>query len=64
MSPGRWLARQRVEHARLLLETTDLPIDRVAVAAGFGTATSMRQHLNAELGVAPAAYRRTFRGTG
>ena len=62
MSPGRWITRQRVDHARRLLETTDLSIDRVAAAAGFGTATSLRQHLHAEIGVAPAAYRRTFRG--
>jgi len=62
MSPGRWIVRQRVEHARRLLETTDLPIDKVAEAAGFGTATSLRQHLHAEIGVAPSAYRRTFRG--
>jgi len=61
MSPGRWLTRQRVEHARRLLETTDLPVDRVATASGFGTATSLRQHLHAEIGVSPAAYRRTFR---
>ena len=60
MSPGRWITCQRVEQARRLLETTDLPIDRVAVAAGFGTATSLRQHLHAAIGVAPAAYRRTF----
>jgi transcriptional regulator GlxA family with amidase domain len=61
LSPGRWLAVQRVEHARRLLETTDLPIDRVAAQAGFGTAASLRQHLQATIGVAPANYRRTFR---
>jgi transcriptional regulator GlxA family with amidase domain len=62
VSPGRWLLSQRIEHARRLLESTDLPIDRVAVAAGFGSATSLRQHLHAAVGVAPASYRRTFRG--
>jgi transcriptional regulator GlxA family with amidase domain len=61
MSPGRWLLRQRVEHARRLLEGTDLPIDGVARQAGFGTAASLRQHLHATVGVPPAAYRRTFR---
>jgi transcriptional regulator GlxA family with amidase domain len=61
VSPGRWLAGQRVEHARRLLETTDLPIEAVAGRAGFGTAASLRQHLQATIGVAPAAYRRTFR---
>lgn len=61
MSPTRWLIQQRVERARRLLEETDLPIDRVAREAGFGTAASMRQHLAAALGVSPSAYRRTFR---
>jgi transcriptional regulator GlxA family with amidase domain len=60
MSPGQWLTQQRVEHARHLLESTDLAIDTIARQAGFGTAASMRQHLQAALGVSPTAYRRTF----
>ncbi|WP_345378252.1 GlxA family transcriptional regulator [Pseudonocardia yuanmonensis] len=60
-SPGQWLVRQRVERACALLEESDLPIDDVAERAGFGTAGSMRLHLQAELGVSPTAYRRTFR---
>jgi transcriptional regulator GlxA family with amidase domain len=60
MSPGRWVTLQRVEHARQLLETTDLPIDAVAQQAGFGTAASLRQHMHAAVGVAPNAYRRAF----
>ncbi|GAA2930692.1 helix-turn-helix domain-containing protein [Streptomyces thioluteus] len=36
-SPGQWLARQRVDRARHLLETTDWPVDLVAGRAGFGT---------------------------
>jgi transcriptional regulator GlxA family with amidase domain len=61
LSPGNWLTRQRVEHARHLLETTDLPVDAVAARAGLGTGASLRQHMRAALGVAPLAYRRTFR---
>jgi transcriptional regulator GlxA family with amidase domain len=61
LSPSRWLLSQRVEHARLLLETTDLSVDLVARRAGLGSATSLRQHLQASIGVAPSAYRRTFR---
>ena len=60
-SPGRWLVLQRVERACTLLEETDLPVDEVAERAGFGTAGSMRLHLQAELGTSPTAYRRTFR---
>src|SRR3569833_3946169 len=61
MSPGRWLTRQRVELARRLLESSDLPVDQIARRAGFGTALSLRPHLRAALGVSPIAYRRTFR---
>jgi transcriptional regulator GlxA family with amidase domain len=61
LSPAQWLTRQRVEHARELLETTDLGVDEVARRAGFGTAVSLRQHLRSAVGVSPLAYRRTFR---
>ncbi|MFF9626235.1 GlxA family transcriptional regulator [Streptomyces griseosporeus] len=61
VSPGQWLTQQRVERARQLLESTGLSVDQVARRAGFGTAQSMRQHLQAALGVTPTAYRRTFR---
>ncbi|MEV7402113.1 helix-turn-helix domain-containing protein [Streptomyces sp. NPDC091267] len=63
VSPVQWLTQQRVELARRLLESTDLSIDRVARDAGFGTPTSLRQHLQAALGVSPTVYRRTFRST-
>jgi transcriptional regulator GlxA family with amidase domain len=62
LSPARWLASQRVAVARRLLESTDLPVERVAAEAGFGTTASLRQHLHAVIGVAPLAYRRTYRG--
>ncbi|MFE7569256.1 GlxA family transcriptional regulator [Streptomyces sp. NPDC057539] len=61
ISPGQWLVLQRVERARQLLESTDLSVDQVARDAGFGTAQSMRQHLQSALGVPPTVYRRTFR---
>jgi len=61
VSPGQWLTQQRVERARHLLESSDLSIDQVARDSGFGTAQSMRQHLQAVLGVTPTTYRRTFR---
>ncbi|MFF3636515.1 GlxA family transcriptional regulator [Streptomyces sp. NPDC002250] len=61
VSPGQWLTRQRVERARHLLESSELSVDQVARDAGFGTAQSMRQHLQQALGVTPTAYRRTFR---
>ncbi|MBG0563086.1 GlxA family transcriptional regulator [Actinoplanes aureus] len=64
LSPRQWLLRQRVEHARILLESTDLAVDTVARRSGLGSATALRQHLHATIGVAPSAYRRTFRHAG
>lgn len=64
LSPGRWLTQQRLRRARHLLESSDLSVERVAHEVGFATATSLRRHLAAETGVAPSAYRRTFRASG
>ncbi|WP_280265442.1 GlxA family transcriptional regulator, partial [Nocardia wallacei] len=61
LAPGAWLLQQRLRHARHLLESTDLPIDEVARAAGLGTAASLRHHMRSELGVPPLTYRKTFR---
>ncbi|WP_030611934.1 GlxA family transcriptional regulator [Streptomyces achromogenes] len=61
ISPGQWLTQQRVERARQLLESTGLSMDQVARESGFGTAQSMRRHLQTALGVTPTTYRRTFR---
>ncbi|WP_181767876.1 GlxA family transcriptional regulator [Streptomyces albidus (ex Kaewkla and Franco 2022)] len=62
LTPVQWLTGQRIERARQLLEETDMPVDKVAADAGFGTGASLRQHLQAALGVSPSAYRATFRG--
>jgi transcriptional regulator GlxA family with amidase domain len=61
LSPRQWLLRQRIAHAQLLLESTDLGVETVARRSGLGSATALRQHLQATIGVAPSAYRRTFR---
>ncbi|HEX4722631.1 MAG TPA: helix-turn-helix domain-containing protein [Pseudonocardiaceae bacterium] len=59
-TPHRWLTMQRVLHARRLLEETQLGIDDIADAAGFGTAALLRHHFHRVVGVAPNDYRRTF----
>ncbi|WP_406140843.1 GlxA family transcriptional regulator [Streptomyces sp. NBC_01089] len=60
VSPLQWLLHQRIERARELLETTTLPMDRVASASGLGTADSLRQHLTRRVGLTPSAYRAAF----
>ncbi|GLZ39140.1 helix-turn-helix domain-containing protein [Actinokineospora sp. NBRC 105648] len=59
-TPGRWLLLQRLRRAQLLLETTDLSVERVAARCGLGTPANLRRRMRAEFGTAPAAYRRTF----
>lgn len=61
LSPTQWVVRQRVDRARALLETTDFSVERIAYEVGFGSATLLRQHLRATIGVSPQVYRRTFR---
>ena len=59
-TPIKWLNEQRVQHARQLLETTSLPVDHVAEAAGLGNPANFRRHFTAAVGVPPSSYRRTF----
>ncbi|MER9440702.1 helix-turn-helix domain-containing protein [Mesorhizobium sp. M0340] len=57
---GDWLTEQRVQLAQRLLEATEKSMDTVAFEAGFGSATSLRQHFAARLRTSPAQYRREF----
>jgi len=61
VSPGAWLAAQRLDYARQLLEDSDLTVDQVADRAGLGTGANLRQQLRLASGVSPTAYRRAFR---
>ncbi|MFG1785813.1 GlxA family transcriptional regulator [Rhodococcus oryzae] len=61
-SPQQWLLQQRTDHARLLLESTDETVDRIARDTGFGSAVSLRHHFHRMLGTSPAAHRAQFRG--
>ncbi|WHU48794.1 helix-turn-helix domain-containing protein [Gordonia sp. L191] len=61
-APGSWLRDRRVDLARELLETTGASIDEIAERSGLGSADNLRHHLRNELGMAPSAYRKTFRG--
>ncbi|WP_243717475.1 helix-turn-helix domain-containing protein [Actinomadura sp. KC345] len=60
-TPLRWLSRARVHRAQQLLETTDLPVERVATEAGFGSPVTLRAHFARSVGASPLAYRGAFR---
>jgi AraC family transcriptional regulator, transcriptional activator FtrA len=63
MPPGEWVVQMRVSRARELLETTQLSVERVATATGFGSADALRHHFRLRLGTSPARYRSAFRSS-
>jgi transcriptional regulator GlxA family with amidase domain len=63
MTPGRYVDRVRLEHARRLLEDTGDGIEEISRASGYGTAEAMRRAFVRTLGAPPAEYRRRFRPT-
>lgn len=60
LSPGAWLLAERLARAQELLETSAMPVERVADAAGFGSAATLRLHFRVRFGVSPAAWRARF----
>ncbi|MGW0738056.1 GlxA family transcriptional regulator [Streptomyces sp. NPDC002851] len=61
MTPGRYVERVRLEHARRLLEDTAHGVEEVSRASGYGTPEAMRRVFLKTLGASPAEYRRRFR---
>ncbi|MEU0602087.1 GlxA family transcriptional regulator [Streptomyces sp. NPDC006393] len=61
MTPGRYVDRVRLEHARRLLEDTAGGIEEISRASGYGTPEAMRRAFLRALGTSPAEYRRRFR---
>jgi AraC family transcriptional activator FtrA len=60
-TPIQWLLTQRVLRARALLESTNLPIERIAHECGFSTGAGLRTHFQRLVGASPLIYRRAFR---
>lgn len=55
-TPGRWLARRRIEVGRALLSGSDIPVEAVAGRVGLSVA-GFRATFKHGVGVSPAAYR-------
>ncbi|MFI9383200.1 GlxA family transcriptional regulator [Kutzneria sp. NPDC052558] len=56
-----WVNRERVDRARMLLETTDRPIAEIAVAVGFGSPETLRRNFQRHVGTTARSYRHKFR---
>lgn len=60
LTPGRYVERVRVEHARRLLEDTKGGVEEISRSSGYGTPEAMRRAFLKTLGTSPAEYRRRF----
>ncbi|WP_082964232.1 GlxA family transcriptional regulator [Mycobacterium sp. E796] len=62
VTPGEFVERVRVEHARRLLERTDLTPERIAAECGLGSARTLYRLFRERLGTTPGEYRQRFAG--
>ena len=60
MTPMEFLQSARIDCARNLLETSDLPLKTVAFNSGFGSVRHMRFLFSEKLGLTPTQYREQF----
>ncbi len=60
MTPMEFLQNARIDRARSLLETSDVPLKTVAFKSGFGSVRHMRFLFSEKLGLTPSQYREQF----
>lgn len=61
LAPHQWLRARRMEKARELLETTDLPVIEVGAAVGLESPSAFATAFRRHAGASPSAYRRDRR---
>jgi AraC family transcriptional regulator, transcriptional activator FtrA len=59
-SPYEWLVRERVAHAKDLLQVSKHSLPLVAEAVGFNSQETFRRHFRRIAGINPVSYRRQF----
>jgi AraC family transcriptional regulator len=61
LSPGRYLARRRLQRAESMLAATDMKIGEIALACGFSSQANFTRAFRRSTGTTPAAFRRSRR---
>ena len=62
MSPLEYIHTLRLEEAKQLLESTDLPVEAIAVDVGYQDASFFNRLFRRKVALTPAVYRRRFGG--
>ena len=60
VGPASFVEMARVDRAKVLLETSDWPLARVAERAGFGSVEALHRAFNKRVGATPGEYRARF----
>lgn len=62
LTPMQYVQNARIDHARKLLESSEMPLKVVASRCGFGSARHMRKLFSERIGLSPNQYRQQFGG--
>lgn len=60
LSPSRYLERARIEQAKTLIRSGDIPLAQIALEAGFSDQSHFTRRFRRWVGCTPAAYAREF----
>lgn len=63
MSVLDWITNERVNRAKILLETTDFPVAEIAAMVGYGSPETLRRNFDKLVGTTATTYRSTFRAS-
>jgi transcriptional regulator GlxA family with amidase domain len=58
LSPMEYVQALRIEEAKQLLETSDMPLDEIATEVGYVEPASFRRLFRKMVGISPSSYRR------
>jgi AraC-like DNA-binding protein len=61
-TPGKWLLKRRLEHAKYLLEVTDKNINELVFESGFENASHFIRVFREAYGVAPLQFKKSVIG--
>jgi AraC family transcriptional activator FtrA len=59
-TPGDWLVAERLGDAQRLLRQGRADMETVALASGFGSSHTLRNHFRKKIGISPSEYRARF----
>ena len=62
LTPGEWLEKVRIDHARQLLESGESSLKQIAAACGFSSSDILRRAFVRQISITPVQYRKTFCG--